>query len=431
MRAPGSPVDAAAFAAAMAGLGPFEPRPRIAVGWSGGGDSTALLSLAREWAAARGGEAMALHVDHGLRADSRTEAQALAQRAASHGLSFRRLEWTGTKPATGIMAAAREARLALLEQACVDAGIWHLLLAHHADDQLETATLRAARGSGPDGIAGMSAVVERARMRLVRPLLGFRHADLLATCRARELDWIEDPSNRDPRFARAALRATGQALPERPDTASAAARATREHALAVLLARAVELSGAGFALVDRGVLARAPAQSARTALARVARTIGGGAYAPRGPRTARALDALLQAGASARTLGRCRFVPLRDARLLVSREEADLPEPVALVQGRIVVWDWRFEVRLDAPLAGLSVGPLGREGWDGLPRVVREAAAVRIPPAARPVLPAVRDLDGVGLVPHLMYGRERYPLDTVAIRFRPRHALAGPVFIGP
>ncbi|MBI1243390.1 MAG: tRNA lysidine(34) synthetase TilS [Alphaproteobacteria bacterium] len=414
----------------MERLGPFEKSPRLAVGWSGGGDSTALLSLVAEWAAARGGTLMALHVDHRLRATSRAEALSLGGCAARLGIAFRPLEWTGAKPATGIMAAARDARLALLEAACAQAGIWHLLLAHHAGDQRETAALRAARGSGPDGIAGMSALVERARVRLVRPLLGFAHGDLLATCRARGLDWLEDPSNRDPRFARAALRLAGGA-PPLPVRAHALARAAREHALAELLARAVDLDPAGFAYLDASVLAGAPEGIARTALARVARTIGGGEYAPRGPRVAAAAQALLFDGAAARTLGRCRFVRRRDGRLLVAREAAGLPDPVELVAGAPLAWDGRYEVRLEAPVAGLRVAALGEAGWGELPRAVREAAATRFPPAARAVLPAILDLDGVGLVPHLMYGRGRHPLDTVVVRFRPRHALAGPVFIGP
>jgi tRNA(Ile)-lysidine synthase len=430
MGAPAVPVDAAAFAAAMARLGPFEKAPRLAVGWSGGGDSTALLSLAAEWVAARGGSLLAIHVDHGLRAASAAEADLLAARARAMGLAFECRRWTGGKPSTGIMAAAREARMALLEDACMAAGIWHLLLAHQADDQRETAALRAARGSGPDGIAGMSALVERAHVRVLRPLLAASHDDLLATCRARALDWIEDPSNRDPRFARAAMRLAGGA-PPLPEAADPAARAARERDIARVLGRAVSLDPAGFAYLDIAAFAAAPRATAQAALARVARTIGGGEYAPRGPRTAAAFDALLARSPRARTLGRCRFVPQRDGRLLVAREEADLEAPVALVAGRRVAWDARFEATLARPVAGLFLGALGAAGWGELPRAVREAAAARIPLAARAVLPAVRDLDGLVLAPHLLYGRERYPLDTVGLRFRPRHALAGPVFIGP
>ncbi|MBL8834281.1 MAG: tRNA lysidine(34) synthetase TilS [Rhodospirillales bacterium] len=427
MTGAGTPVSPAAFAAAMARLGPFEPHPHVAVAWSGGGDSTALLALAREWAQERGGRVLALHVDHGLRANSADEARALAARAARTGIDFECLHWRGAKPATGIMDAARVARAHLLEAACAKAGIWHLLLGHHADDQRETASMRAARGSGPDGLAGMSAVVERTHVRLVRPLLSFAHADLLATCRARGHDWIEDPSNRDPRYARAALRNAGGA-PDVPLAGHAASRIARERDLAEFLARTVALDPAGFARVDLAALATASSELACAALARIVLTVGGGEYAPRSARVEATLVRLTGAAARAGTLGHCRLVPGRDGRLVVARETAGLAPPVELVDGTAARWDGRFDVRLMRSRSGLSIGALGAAGWAGLPRETRAATAKAVPPAARASLPALRDLDGVVAVPHLFYGRMRYPLDTVEIRFRPRHALAGPLF---
>lgn len=427
MTGAGTPVSQAAFAAAMARLGPFEPNPHVAVAWSGGGDSTALLALAREWAGTRGGRVRAFHVDHGLRANSAEEANLLAARAVQSGIEFECLHWRGAKPATGVMEAARHARADLLEAACAPAGIWHLLLGHHADDQRETAALRGARGSGPDGLAGMSAIVERTHVRFVRPLLSFAHVDLLATCRARGLDWIEDPSNRDPRYARAALRAAGGA----PATASAeraAARIARERELAALLARAVSLDVAGFARIDLAALSATPFDLACAALARVARTVGGGEYAPRTARVEGALGRLLGTDPRASTLGHCRLVPGRDGRLVVARETAGLPAPVDLVEGVPVRWDGRFEAKLVRSRSGLALGALGVAGWACLPRDARQEAAAIIPPAARAGLPALRDLDGVVAVPHLFYGRMRFPLDTVEVRFRPRHGLAGPLF---
>jgi tRNA(Ile)-lysidine synthase len=418
-------VSAAAFAAAMVPLGPFERSPALAVGWSGGGDSTALLALADEWARARGGRVVALHVDHGLRAGSADEAALLAARAAAWNVEFAGLRWDGAKPATGIMAAARDARMGLLEAACEARGIWHLLLAHQHEDRCETVALRAARGSGADGLAGISAIVERARVRVLRPLLACAHADLLATCRARARDWLDDPSNRDPRFARAALRLAGGA-PDVDFAAAAGARAGRERALARLLAHAAALDPAGFALVDPAALRAAPPDLAVAALARIARTVGGGDYAPRGPRLAAALPGVL--AGRPRTLGSCRFVPRRDGSVLVAREAAGLQPPLAVPPGGRVLWDGRFEAAAGPSAAGWRIGALGEDGWARLPRDLRAAAAKRIPPAARPVLPALHGLDGGVAVPHLFYGREQGPQATVDVRFRPRHPLAGPPF---
>lgn len=135
------------FAASIERLGPFEPNPVIAVAWSGGGDSTALLLLARDWVRTRGGRVVALHVDHGLRAESAAEAAMLEARARDWSVEFVALRWDGPKPRAGVLEAAREARYALLEAACARRAILHLLVAHNADDQAETVALRAERRS--------------------------------------------------------------------------------------------------------------------------------------------------------------------------------------------------------------------------------------------------------------------------------------------
>ncbi len=195
----------------MAPFGPFETNPDLAVAVSGGRDSLSLAVLAKEWAADRGGRAIALIVDHGLRVEAADEARATARLLARQGLDSVVLCWDGPKPMTGLQEAAREARYRLLRQACRERGILHLLVAHHADDQDETIAMRAARASGPDGLAGMAALVEWAEVRLLRPLLAVRRARLTATLAARGIAWIDDPSNADPRFERARLRLAGVA----------------------------------------------------------------------------------------------------------------------------------------------------------------------------------------------------------------------------
>ncbi|MGE0725158.1 MAG: tRNA lysidine(34) synthetase TilS, partial [Alphaproteobacteria bacterium] len=137
----------------MARLGPWERSPRLAVAVSGGPDSLALTLLADGWARARGGAVLALTVDHGLRPEAAAEAATVAAWLGARGIAHATLEWSGPRPMAAIQAAARAARLDLLAAACREAGILHLLLAHHRQDQAETASLRGARGSGTDGRA--------------------------------------------------------------------------------------------------------------------------------------------------------------------------------------------------------------------------------------------------------------------------------------
>ena len=183
---------------------------------SGGPDSIALLLMAARWAQGLGAAAPALHVatvDHGLRPEARDEAALVAATATAWGLPHETLVWTGPKPSSRIQERARKARYALLADHARTIGATHVLTAHHADDQAETVLLRLGRGSGLDGLAGMRRLTPlAANLVLARPLLDRTKAELVAICQANGCDVVDDPSNRDPVYARSRLRAEAPAL---------------------------------------------------------------------------------------------------------------------------------------------------------------------------------------------------------------------------
>jgi tRNA(Ile)-lysidine synthase len=302
----------------MAVLGPFETAPRLAVAVSGGPDSLALALLAADWAGARGGEVLALSVDHGLRPESAAEACQVGEWLSARGIAHSILRWTGPKPATGIQAAARAARYALLEDRCRREGILHLLLGHQREDQAETIALRKERKSGPDGLAGMAALAERPGVRLLRPLIEVPKVRLRATLEALGQPWIEDPSNRDRRFARVRLRERGS--PDDDGRAAARSRRLLEGETARLLAAACSFREEGCILVDGPLLAAAPPDLGRRALVRILLAVGGGDYPPRGDRLDRLWARLVAGrGSVGATLGGCRLRPWR-GRLRVEPE---------------------------------------------------------------------------------------------------------------
>ena len=282
------PVDAADFARLMAPFEPFERAPVVAVAVSGGRDSLALALLANEWAVARGGRTVGLIVDHALRPESAAEAATTAALLGHHGCDAEILRWSGTKPRTGLQEAARAARYRLLREACLRRGVLHLLVAHHADDQAETVAMRAARQSGPDGLAGMAGVVELPEVRLLRPLLGISRQRLTATLLARGVPWIDDPSNADPRFERARLRAVHRPTAPAADTG----RSAREQRLAAASVEALEISPAGDVAIDRSAFVRLGRDQQARLLSRVVQAVGGGDHPPRRDRLERAAGRL-------------------------------------------------------------------------------------------------------------------------------------------
>lgn len=189
--------------------------PVLILAVSGGPDSTALMWLAARWRKAlkRGPKIMpkliAVTVDHGLRPEARQEALAVGKLARSLGIEHRTLRWTGRKPKTGIQEAAREARYRLLAGVAQKAGGAPVLTAHTRDDQAETVLFRMMRGSGIGGLAGMrpgGLLPGAEQIWLYRPLLDVPKSRLIATLEAAKIPYADDPTNRDPRFARPRLR---------------------------------------------------------------------------------------------------------------------------------------------------------------------------------------------------------------------------------
>jgi len=182
------------------------PGARVLVAVSGGLDSVALLHLARFGARAGALEVRAAHFDHGMRPSSVGDSDWVAGLCRAWGVPLER----GRASAPVVSEeAARQARYAFLEAARRAVGAVAVLTAHHADDQAETVLFRVLRGTGQAGLAGIAPAREPG---LLRPLLGVWRAELEAYAAEAGLRWREDPTNRDTRFARNALRL--RVLPE-------------------------------------------------------------------------------------------------------------------------------------------------------------------------------------------------------------------------
>ncbi|XVF34842.1 hypothetical protein REPUB_Repub18cG0093100 [Reevesia pubescens] len=215
---------------AMAGL---KPHNRIALGVSGGPDSMALCVLAANWKSEGlyGSDnsskfidgLLAIIVDHGLRPESKDEASLVGHRVSEMGIRYEiaRCDWLNGKPKQGhLQEAARDMRYKIFQDVCLQNQISVLLVAHHADDQAELFILRSSRDSGVLGLAGMALTSQvysshtyfynedwkNHSVLLVRPLLDFSKEDMYKICLGSNRDWVEDPTNRSPFFARNRIR---------------------------------------------------------------------------------------------------------------------------------------------------------------------------------------------------------------------------------
>ena len=193
------------FDAAMRAFAPALP---LAVGLSGGADSTALLlACARRWP----GQVQAIHVHHGLQAAADGFEQHCVRlcRELQVPLSVQRLDARPT-PGQSPEDAARQARYKAFEAVALDgkaqAAIKSIALAQHADDQVETVLLALSRGAGVAGLAAMPACWERAGLQWYRPLLRVSAADVRHWLREQGQAWVEDPTNTDERFTRNRIR---------------------------------------------------------------------------------------------------------------------------------------------------------------------------------------------------------------------------------
>ena len=433
------PVSPDSFAKLISAAGPVEDGRDIAIAVSGGADSMALLLLLAGWAEGREVPVTALTVDHGLRSDSAGEAMQVGRWCAAMGVSHVILQWTGEKPAHRVQEEARRARYELMEAWCACNDVENLFVAHTMNDQAETFLFRMSRGSGPDGLAAMPLVSWRDRVRIIRPLLTIDRRRLVATLRAVDQGWVEDPGNNDRRYARVRVRqrlteldAVGVSM----QTVAGAARifgelrAERERQVADLAAACLVLFPEGYAEIDRSEFVAADPHIAQSMLVSVVSLIGGREFAPKRARSTRLFGVLTDGPAPAtRTLGGC-VLSATDSRIRVWREFGAISQSVAADAADRITWDGRFLVELDPIRApeGSFVSALGRSGWERIADDV-DRDFRRIPGPVRYGLPAIYKGDDILQVWHLGY-RSVQTVENIMENavLRPRPPISAPPF---
>lgn len=203
----------------------------LAVGLSGGADSTALL-LCLHWLAVKnGGRVVAAHLNHRLRPEADDDARWAAALCESLGVPCvvreENVAGLAASRGVGVEEAGREARYALFADVLARHEAHFIALGHHLDDLAEDVLLRLTRGTAWPGLSGM---VGRDDGRcLLRPLLLTQKSTLAGFLTALGVSWREDVTNSDPRWARNRIRSTVMPLllQENPNFLDAVARLWR------------------------------------------------------------------------------------------------------------------------------------------------------------------------------------------------------------
>ena len=186
---------------------PMKRKWKIGLAVSGGADSTALAVLMSGMMREHGFRAVVLHVDHGIRDDSADDALFVKKLAGKLKLPFRgtRVKVVRRRGESLEMAARRE-RLAFFSRMTKKLGLDAIATGHHADDVAETFLMRLARGSGPDGLAGLKRISHVDGITFIRPLLDVRDSELKDFLRRRNIPWREDCTNTDTSILRNKVR---------------------------------------------------------------------------------------------------------------------------------------------------------------------------------------------------------------------------------
>ncbi|MCK0151917.1 tRNA lysidine(34) synthetase TilS [Marivita sp. S6314] len=370
-------------------LGPEFPSD-LGLAVSGGGDSMAMLYLAHNWTHHFGVRLWVATVDHGLRAESASEARLVAEECAVLGWPHATLRWHWDRHGN-VQDAARRARGGLLDQ--WRGHVKHILFAHSQDDQAETVLMRLARGSGVDGLAGMRAARTVAPhpvapgplaatdiegdlpdgpwapgFQILRPCLGMTRDELRHFARVLKGRWVDDPSNDDPTYQRvrvrkllALLRDEGVTASHLAETAHRMARA-RDGLTSHLVSAIDALCDDPFpgqVRIDRDGFARLDEETQLRMLTSALCYASASEYRPR----ARSSEALLSQVLSGRggTLHGAE-VSVGKTQLWITREWAAVQDVTA---GLDALWDgqWRVQSQRPDPSTELTVRALGEDGW--------------------------------------------------------------------
>ena len=184
----------------------FESLPRVSVGLSGGPDSMCLLFLLINWVKKNNGILYVLIIDHQLRKNSYLEASFVKKYLNMHKVNSNIIKVNKNNINKKNMNEARKNRFEKMINFCKKNNIFHLFLAHHNDDNIETFLLRKVAGSNLEGLRCMQNKVNIKSLQILRPLLENTKKEIICYNELNDIKFVIDPSNNNEKYSRVVIR---------------------------------------------------------------------------------------------------------------------------------------------------------------------------------------------------------------------------------
>jgi len=415
------------FSESMKGFN-IKPTQKIAIGVSGGSDSLALVLLANSWAKM---PIVAITVDHKLRKESEYEAQQVSRWLEKYNIQHHILNWEGDKPDSNIQSNARDARYKLMTEFCKANKIKNLLIAHNKEDQAETLLIRLMRGSGLEGLCGMSDEVIINQTRTLRPLLDTKKEDLRSYLRSLRQGWVEDPSNENDKFTRVQVRNFIKSSPE-PDllvsrlvnTCSNLQKSNNyiSEKISQEMAKIVDIKPEGYCILDIKEFKSLHEESAVKILSKLIKYTGGDYYKPRYEKICNLYEKITSGEYNA-TLGGCEIFQSKkqseENKLLIVKELSATASPINIFSESSIVWDGRFDCSLKRVEENIySVCAIGENGLSTITKDSKELKKLKVPKKVIFTLPALKTLENIVAAPHIGYYADKKYENLFKAEFR-------------
>ena len=393
----------------------------IALAVSGGADSIALTYLANKFKNQFNYNLIAFTLDHQLRKESAKETIFVKNLMNKLKIKHYSLVWREEKPTTKIQETARIARYNILGEACRNNNIKYIFLGHHADDQLETFIIRLYAKSGLDGLSCMKEMTRiltnSGSINLVRPLLKYRKKALKNICNINKLKWIEDPSNSDMKYLRSKTRKLLLNTNVYEDFTNSI-QVFRKLSINIsniinnFIKDDIKFNDLGVCKLSMYKFIELPSIFQIKVLNYLIRIIGGKKY----PRKNKILNNLLRNLLSKKckntTVGGA-YIRITENDIILSRQ-LDNSIKTNNLNNYATLWDRRFMVINKTTKNHLTVGALGEKDYLLMIKL-NKIQKPSINFSVIKTIPAIRVLEEVVSVPHLLYWKSNFWKNNINI----------------